>query len=301
MVPVNAPGPRPSPFRTDTGTVPRTGAGSLLDRARRVTRAVPRAVACRRTAAHIWGLHPLSTVTPEAAWPVEVIAPAHVAIPGCVTHVTRLPARDITEHDGVRVTTPERTALDCAAHLPRLDAVALLDRFLRAGVDLDAVWRRSPSDRVHDLLSLTDRGAASPRESWLRVILVDGGLPRPATQIRVPLPEGRSAYLDLGWEPHRLAVEYDGRAHHTTPADRRHDETRRDELRHHGWRIIVVGRDVIPAHSADLLENVANALIERGWRPTPDETIRILSRIRALRRRPALPHQRRRYYTPRRE
>lgn len=81
-----------------------------------------------------------------------------------------------------------------------------------------------------------------------------------------------------------MAVEYDGRAHHTAPADQRRDDLRRQELTRLGWRVIAVGRDVIPAQTAGFLEHVANALIERGWQPGPDGMIRILSRIRAARR-----------------
>ncbi len=59
---------------------------SLLQRARRITRAVPETVVCCQTAAHVWGLKALTT--PEAEWPVELLAPGHLAIPGCVTHLT---------------------------------------------------------------------------------------------------------------------------------------------------------------------------------------------------------------------
>ncbi|MGW0809545.1 DUF559 domain-containing protein [Nonomuraea sp. NPDC002799] len=180
----------------------------------------------------------------------------------------------------------ERTALDCARWLPRVEAVALLDQFARRGVDLDALWhRRLHSWRLRDTLSLADRGAASPGESRLRVILVEGGLPRPATQIKVELGGDRSVYLDLGWEEFKVAVEYDGQEHHTSPTDRQHDTDRREELRRRGWRVIAVRRDVIPGQIADLLHHAASALIERGWRPCPEEPMRILRRIRAARRR----------------
>ncbi|MFB9477541.1 DUF559 domain-containing protein [Nonomuraea salmonea] len=257
----------------------------LIERARTITMAVPHAVACGQTAAHIWGLQ--ITATPDHEWPVEVIAPTHLAIPGCVTYLIPLPQEDITGHKGVRLTTMERTALDCARWLPRTEAVAILDRFARRGVDLEALWHRPLNSwRLRDTLSLADRGAASPRESWLRVILVDGGLPRPTTQIKVQLSEDRSAYLDLGWEEYKVAVEYDGREHHTSPADQQHDTDRREELRRRGWRVIAVRRDVIPAQIADLLHQVANTLIEQGWQPGPQGTTRILSRIRAARRKP---------------
>ncbi|QYC44690.1 hypothetical protein Nocox_35655 [Nonomuraea coxensis DSM 45129] len=49
------------------------------------------------------------------------------------------------------------------------------------------------------------------------MILVEGGLPRPSTQLRVDLGDDHHAYLDLGWEAFKVAVEYDGQEHHTTP------------------------------------------------------------------------------------
>ncbi|WP_176993659.1 DUF559 domain-containing protein [Nonomuraea jiangxiensis] len=208
-----------------------------------------------------------------------------MALRGCVTYLTSLPDEDITEHQGIRLTTIERTALDCARWLPRMEAVAILDQFARRGLDLDALWHRPTNTwRLRDNLSLADRGAASPRESWLRVILVEGGLPRPTTQIRVELDHGRHAYLDLGWEEFKVAVEYDGREHHTSAADQQRDADRREELRRRGWRVIAVRRDVIPTQIADLLHHVADVLIERGWQPGPERTTRILRYIRAARR-----------------
>lgn len=282
------PGPPPTPaaltWTPACAPPPDSAPLSLVQRARQVTRAVPGAVACRQTAAHIWGLDSITDL--EAEWPVELAAPGHVALPGCVTYVGRLPDADVTEHQGVLLTTRERTALDCADALPRMEAVAILDQFARHGVDLEALWHRPlTSWRLRDTLSLADRGAASPQESRLRVIFIEGGLPRPATQIKVELGDGRRAYLDMGWEEFQVAVEYDGREHHTSPADLRRDADRRGELRRLGWRVIAVRRDVVTTRTADLLHCVADALIERGWRPGPEGTTRILRRIRAARRR----------------
>ncbi|MDA0634721.1 hypothetical protein OUY22_14955 [Nonomuraea sp. MCN248] len=214
---------------------------------------------------------------PGADHVLELMAPERLEVPGWAVHAGVLPAADVTLHDGIRVTTPARTAFDCAHWLPRAEAVVVLDQFLRRGLDLDLLRHRTLSGRARGVLGLADRRAASPRESWLRVMLADCGLPRPVTQLRVALPGGRHACLDLGWEAYQVAVEYDGREHHTTPADRHDDERRREELRRHGWRVVVAGPDVIPGRAADLLEAVAGALIERGWRPGPEGMARILA------------------------
>ena len=61
-------------------------------------------------------------------------------------------------------------------------------------------------------------GAQSPKETWLRLLLIDGGFPPPQTQI--PLYENgyAVAFLDLGWPAIKLAVEYDGDQHRTDRA-----------------------------------------------------------------------------------
>ena len=54
-------------------------------------------------------------------------------------------------------------------------------------------------------------GAQSPKETWLRLVLIQAGLPRPQTQIPVYDEFGEViAYLDMGWEDVKVAVEYDG-------------------------------------------------------------------------------------------
>ena len=39
--------------------------------------------------------------------------------------------------------------------------------------------------RLKEALPLVDGGAASPKETWLRLLLIDAGFPRPTTQILV--------------------------------------------------------------------------------------------------------------------
>jgi very-short-patch-repair endonuclease len=68
--------------------------------------------------------------------------------------------------------------------------------------------------------------------------------------LAVPYPQywvnldGEPIYrLDLAYPHAKIAIEYDGEAHHTHPSDRRRDEIRRAWLRAHGWRVIVVTKD----------------------------------------------------------
>lgn len=102
--------------------------------------------------------------------------------------------------------------------------------------------------RLESALRLVDAGSQSPRESYLRLLLIDAGLPRPQTQIPVLGVDGIPvAYLDLGWEDCMVAVEYDGDQHRT---DRRHyvkDIRRREMLEQMGWIVVRVVAEDRPA------------------------------------------------------
>ncbi|OCB45576.1 hypothetical protein A5677_04870, partial [Mycobacterium malmoense] len=88
---------------------------------------------------------------------------------------------------GYPVTTPERTAFDIGRCGAVRSAVVRLDALARAtGFKVDDVLRiakRHPGSpglrRLETALELVDPGAQSPRESYLRLLLIDAGLPRP--------------------------------------------------------------------------------------------------------------------------
>jgi len=149
---------------------------------------------------------------------------------------------------GIAVTTVARTAFDLARRgeepdaIARVDALARATRFDHAAVL--AVARRHPHVkglcRVPAVLAQSDPGAESPRETALRLMLVDAGLPRPQTQIRVRRPNGRSYYLDMGWPELMVAVEYDGEHHRTDRLSYTNDVARSEYLASVGWVVIRV-------------------------------------------------------------
>ena len=125
---------------------------------------------------------------------------------------------------GVRVTTPARTALDLACRLPVDPAVAAIDALSRATdlkmADVDLLVERYRGRRglknARVALDLVDPGAESPRETWLRLLLIRAGFPRPQTQIPVYDEYGMLvAVLDMGWEDGKVAAEYEGDHHRT--------------------------------------------------------------------------------------
>lgn len=137
--------------------------------------------------------------------------------------------------DDMAVATPERTAYDLGRHLPRGAAVAQLDSLSRAtgltAMSMAPLILRHRGARgirrLRTAVDLMDGGAQSPKETWLRLLLIDAGYPRPATQIPVYDDAGHTvAYLDMGWEDVGIAVEYDG-AQHGTDADQWRWDVRR--------------------------------------------------------------------------
>jgi hypothetical protein len=145
---------------------------------------------------------------------------------------------------GVKVTTPTRTALDVACRYPVLKAVATIDSLARATdlkmADVDLLAERYKGRRgirrAHIALSLVDAGAESPRETWLRLLLIRAGFPRPQTQVPVYDEYGQLvAVLDMGWEQLKLAVEYDGDHHRTDRRQFNKDIRRGEALTELGW------------------------------------------------------------------
>ena len=151
--------------------------------------------------------------------------------------------------EGLPVTTRERTAFDVGRRGPLGRAIAKLDA-LAAATGFKVPDVRELADRhrhvrglrqLEDALDLVDAGAQSPKETWLRLLLINAGFPKPRTQIPVIGPDGFPRYfLDMGWEEILLAVEYDGDQHWTNPAQYARDVDRQEYIARVGWTVIRV-------------------------------------------------------------
>jgi hypothetical protein len=170
---------------------------------------------------------------------------------------------------GRTVTTPERTAFDIGRRGAIRSAVVRLDALARAtGFKVDdvlSIAKCHPCSpglrRLEAALALVDAGSASPRESYLRLLLIDGGLPRPQTQIPVLADDGIPlAYLDMGWEEQMVAVEYDGDQHRTDRRQFVKDLRRHEMLERMGWTVV---RVVAEDRPAGILHRVREALADR--------------------------------------
>jgi very-short-patch-repair endonuclease len=157
-----------------------------------------------------------------------------------------LPGTDVARVGGVPVTTPVRTAFDLARGRDEVGAVIGLDALLHAKLvsvaqvaDSAAAhpgWRGVR--RVGPRLTLAESATESPMETRLRLLLIDGGLPRPVAQVVVRDRYGEFiARLDLAYPMARLGIEYDGGGHRD-PAAWRDDLRRQNRLRAVGWTLL---------------------------------------------------------------
>jgi very-short-patch-repair endonuclease len=202
--------------------------------------------------------------------PIELVTPNARPPSGIRTHDWRMQPDEVTWLDGLPVTTASRTAFDIGRRQPTRSTVARMDALLRATrigpEEVAAVAELQRGARglrqLETVLDLVDAGAQSPRESWLRLTLIEAGLPRPQTQIAVRSSDAITTYyLDMGWEDVLVAVEYDGDQHRTDRWQYAKDVRRLEELERLGWIVI----RVLAEHtSEDILRRVRDALARRA-------------------------------------
>jgi hypothetical protein len=200
---------------------------------------------------------------------VELVHDNRHRVPGIQTYGDLVEEDEIVMVAGVAVTSPVRTALDLGCWYPTTTAVAGIDALARAteikAAEVELLARRYAGRRgiarARQAIRLFDAGAQSPKESWLRLVLIQAGLPLPRTQIPVLDAFGSAiAYLDMGWEDVKVAVEYDGDHHRSDRSQYNWDIRRLERLQHLGWVVI---RVVAGDRPADIIRRVRAAFARR--------------------------------------
>jgi Protein of unknown function (DUF559) len=154
------------------------------------------------------------------------------------------------DEDGLRLTSPARTAWEIATLETVTSAVVLLDGMLRqaeeSGGELSeallahAFWCRRGrwgSRKAGVVLPLLDGRAMSPPESRLRVACHFAGLPEPVPQFSVFVDGVFLGQVDLAWPEARLVVEYEGE-YHFEGLQITKDDARYARLTAAGWRVV---------------------------------------------------------------
>ena len=180
-----------------------------------------------------------------------------------VTHFSDVLDEDIMRVHGRRVTSVERTWLDCASILTLTELVVLGDSLVRA----PRAWaesRHEPTTTVQQLrdgvgryaglsgivkareaLDLIRRGSDSPQESFFRLALHRARLPEPTLQIECWDPEYSAdfpATADLGYPKWKIALQYEG-GHHGNKEQLRRDLRRDQAFIRQGWTVLRFGAD----------------------------------------------------------
>jgi very-short-patch-repair endonuclease len=188
----------------------------------------------------------LSHVSAAAAWDLMPIRAGvnHVTVAGdpgrrrrrgLRIHRSRtLTPTQTTIHNGIPITTPERTIVDVSRTLDgrRLEHVVdLADQ--RGLIDFERL-RHANSASLQAVLS---RYSPAPTRSELEERFLrlcdDYGLPRPETNARI---EGIE--VDFVWRDARLIVEVDGYAYHRSPGAFESDRERDVTLSVAGWQVL---------------------------------------------------------------
>ncbi|MEV0397372.1 DUF559 domain-containing protein [Polymorphospora rubra] len=229
----------------------------------------PRAAIYGRSAAYLWGVNLLDRQSP-----VAVVLPGNYRPRGhqrVAASYQRLTGDDITRFANLPITTPTRTAFDLGRLLPRVDAVVAVDALLaRRLVRLDtlagylAAHPPCPGIRqLRQVLAIAEPLSGSPMETMLRLVLVDGGAPRPAAQFEVHDSQGRFVgRVDLAYPRWRIAIEYEG-DHHRERTQFRRDVARLNDLRACGWLVLRFTADDVLRHPDRIIALVRQAIAER--------------------------------------
>jgi very-short-patch-repair endonuclease len=216
-----------APFARETAALLACGSTALLS---------------HTSAAALWGLMPARSDI------VEVTTPGG----HCRRHrgVRSHRALELVAEDGRRrrrlpLTAPARTLLDIASvvdghTLERALNEAFVQRLTRL-TEIRALLQRlrhhSGSRALRDLVGRLEGPSMtrSEAEQRLLALLAAAGLPMPVTNVRVGRYE-----VDALWKHHRLVVEVDGYAFHSTRAAFERDRARDGELQARGLRVLRV-------------------------------------------------------------
>ena len=218
---------------------------------------------------------PTGVITTQAAaklsfWPelpVSELTCAHPTRranqPGITFTKRRVPISLVTERSGIRITAPALTALDLCESVGG-DGI---DRALRARVvrladlqaALDATPVRPGNQLRRELIADSRDEPWSQPERVFHRILRQAGVAGWATNHLVRIGS-HSFYLDVAFPQHLVAVEIDGRAHHSSSAAFERDRWRQNELVLAGWRVLRFTWQMVTGDPEAVLAAVRQAL-----------------------------------------
>jgi len=173
-------------------------------------------------------------------------------------HAARLHPEDRTVHDGIPITSVERTILDLAATLTKDQITYLIEEADRKqrldinGLDRVIARRRRAAGvaRLNAVLA-TYRGTADTRsklERQFRRLIAKAGLPEPQFNVVVA-----GITVDVFWPHWKLVVELDSEGYHKNPRAFETDRIRDAMVQKHDLRVLRV--------TGDRMDNAPNEVL----------------------------------------
>lgn len=165
-------------------------------------------------------------------------------------HTRPFDETDVVTIGNLRVTSLERTVVDCATLLNYKQALVIMDHALRLGADrallqamADALDGRRGVRNLRKALVNADPRSESAGETLCRELISRLKLPMPEPQVEVQSRAGRHR-LDFAWREAKVALEFDGEVKYfdfKPTAEVIFQERRREKaLSEDGWRFVRV-------------------------------------------------------------
>jgi very-short-patch-repair endonuclease len=241
-----------------------------------------------QTAALIWGM-PLPLALQQD--PTVHVSAFRPDLPprriGVVGHYLKPGTATTGEWLGLPVASAATTWTQLATALTPYELVAAGD-FLLRGVDtlakygyrpaytplvtleeLEAAtrWcRRRGAEKLREALGRVRDKVESPKETELRLTLIDGGLPEPEINREIRSDSGEFlGRVDLSYPEYKVVVEFDGEQHRQDRYQFDRDIDRIHKLEENGWRVIRIRAALLRSDPMEVVRRVRVALIARGW------------------------------------
>lgn len=165
-------------------------------------------------------------------------------------HTRPWTASEVVTVGGLRVTSLERTVVDCAMMLGYRQALVLTDHALRLGADkallesmAEGLEGRRGVRTLRRALTHADPRSESAGETLTRELLTRLKLPLPEPQVAVATRAGRYR-LDFTWKEKKVALEFDGKTKYfdyRPTAEVLFQERQREKaLTENGWTFVRV-------------------------------------------------------------
>jgi very-short-patch-repair endonuclease len=229
-----------------------------------------KALLSHRSATEGWEL-----IEPRKGRAIQVTVPGHrrPGPKGVFIHRTaELYPDEISEKDGIPITSPARTIFDFASQASRGEVSAayergLIERLFTRDDMIVLAMRHKGRRGIKKIRALIDRDAPptvtiEEAHRMLLELVRSSGLPHPKTE--VPIARYR---VDMLWPDAMLVVEMDSSKWHTTPGKAEHDKKRDSELSAMGYLTIRVTWTDLNKHPGEVIATIAATYALR--RPPP--------------------------------